>query len=174
MAPAWSQQTNLGRYVPPTMTGGGGRFNSNQWNNQGGFDYNLPGSYGSPLGQGQFAPMPQMFQQYLQQMGQFGGGMGGGFDREGFSGIMQEEPSGIKDGTPLRIGPSRSAPTFTPRQFQQYSSRSFDDNVPGTGMSQMDFIRRGDPALYNQLAAENQAGYDAQLFNEWRRQFGGG
>jgi hypothetical protein len=57
------------------MNGMGG-YNSNQWNDMGGMDYNLPGSYGSPLGQGQFAPMPQMFQQYLQQMGQFGGGMG--------------------------------------------------------------------------------------------------
>jgi hypothetical protein len=75
MAPAWSQQNNLGRYRPPTMNGMGG-YNSNQWNDMGGMDYNLPGSYGSPLGQGQFAPMPQMFQQYLQQMGQFGGGMG--------------------------------------------------------------------------------------------------
>lgn len=79
-APAWSQQTNLGRYVPPTMSGMGG-YNSNVWNNQGGYDYNLPGSYGSPLGQGQFAPMPrqfQQFQQYMQQM-QYGGGGQGGF-----------------------------------------------------------------------------------------------
>jgi hypothetical protein len=45
----------------------GGRFgfNSNQWNNFGGYDYNLPGSYGSPQGGGQFAPMPGQFAQYM-------------------------------------------------------------------------------------------------------------
>jgi hypothetical protein len=116
-APAWSQQTNLGRYAPPTMTqfgGGAGGFNSNQWNNQGGYDYNLPGSYGSPLGQGQFAPMPQQFQQYLQQMSQqfpqyqqqqMGfGGMGGGM------------PPG-KDGRPLMEGPQPGmAPMFGQRR----------------------------------------------------------
>jgi hypothetical protein len=65
-APSYMQQTNLGRYVPPTM-GDGGRFgyNSNQWNNFGGYDYNLPGSYGSPQGGGQFAPMPGQFGQYM-------------------------------------------------------------------------------------------------------------
>lgn len=65
-APSSIQQTNLGRYVPPTM-GDGGRFgyNSNQWNNFGGYDYNLPGSYGSPQGGGQFAPMPGQFSQYM-------------------------------------------------------------------------------------------------------------
>jgi hypothetical protein len=78
MAPAWSQQNNLGRYRPPTMNGMGG-YNSNQWNDMGGMDYNLPGSYGSPLGQGQFAPMPQMFQQYLQQMQRGNQPQGGGF-----------------------------------------------------------------------------------------------
>lgn len=71
MAPAWSQQTNLGRYRPPTMSDFGG-YNSNMWNDFGGMGYNLPGSYGSPLGQGQFAPMPRQFQQYLM-----GGGFGG-------------------------------------------------------------------------------------------------
>jgi hypothetical protein len=78
MAPAWSQQTNLGRYRPPTMSDFGG-YNSNMWNDQGGMDYNLPGSYGSPLGQGQFAPMPRQFQQYL--MGGGFGGMGRDMDR---------------------------------------------------------------------------------------------
>lgn len=65
-APSYMQQTNLGRYVPPTM-GDGGRFgyNSNQWNNFGGYDYNLPGSYGSPQGGGQFAPMPGQFGAYM-------------------------------------------------------------------------------------------------------------
>lgn len=65
-APSYMQQTNLGRYVPPTMSDGG-RFgyNSNQWNNFGGYDYNLPGSYGSPQGGGQFAPMPGQFAQYM-------------------------------------------------------------------------------------------------------------
>ena len=67
-APSYLQQTNLGRYVPPTMQqwGPNGGFNSNQWNNQGGWNYNLPGSYGSPQGQGQFAPMPGQFAQYMQ------------------------------------------------------------------------------------------------------------
>lgn len=120
-APAWSQQTNLGRYVPPTMSsfgGNAGGFNSNSWNNQGGYDYNLPGSYGSPLGQGQFAPMPQQFMQYLQQMGGFGGGMGGGmgdYEREAF--ISGGMPPG-KDGRPLREGPQFGvAPMFNRRRF---------------------------------------------------------
>lgn len=65
-APSYMQQTNLGRYVPPTMSDGGRfGFNSNQWNNFGGYDYNLPGSYGSPQGGGQFAPMPGQFAQYM-------------------------------------------------------------------------------------------------------------
>lgn len=64
--PSWQQQQNLGRYVPPTMTGGNGQWNTNQWNNSGGYNYNLPGSYGSPQGGGQFAPMPGQFQQYMQ------------------------------------------------------------------------------------------------------------
>lgn len=95
-APSYMQQTNLGRYTPPTMQDGGRYgFNSNQWNNSGGYNYNLPGSYGSPQGGGQFAPMPGQFQQYMQPnqlsgntfgfgnpfgqgMQQGGGGMGGG------------------------------------------------------------------------------------------------
>lgn len=64
-APSSIQQTNLGRYVPPTMTGGNGQWNTNQWNNSGGYNYNLPGSYGSPQGGGQFAPMPGQFGQYM-------------------------------------------------------------------------------------------------------------
>ena len=64
--PSWQQQQNLGRYVPPTMTGGNGQWNTNQWNNSGGYNYNLPGSYGSPQGGGQFAPMPGQFGQYMQ------------------------------------------------------------------------------------------------------------
>jgi hypothetical protein len=84
MAPAWSQQNNLGRYRPPTMNGMGG-YNSNQWNDMGGMDYNLPGSYGSPLGQGQFAPMPRQFQQFMM------GGMGGGFGGMGLDRVRQQQ-----------------------------------------------------------------------------------
>lgn len=68
-APAWQQQTNLGRYRPPTMRGGNGQWNSNVWNDFGGYDYNLPGSYGSPMGQGQFAPMLNQFRQQFGMAG---------------------------------------------------------------------------------------------------------
>jgi len=59
------QSPYLGRYTPPTMQPGSaflqqGLYNSNQWNNQGGYQYNLPNSYGQTglnYGQGQ-APMP--------------------------------------------------------------------------------------------------------------------
>lgn len=115
MAPAWSQQTNLGRYRPPTMNGMGG-YNSNQWNDMGGMDYNLPGSYGSPLGQGQFAPMPQMFQQYLEQMGGYmpQRNMMGRFPNMMMMGpqymapneeVYNPTPPG-KDGRPLMEGPA--------------------------------------------------------------------
>jgi hypothetical protein len=93
MAPAWSQQNNLGRYRPPTMNGMGG-YNSNQWNDMGGMDYNLPGSYGSPLGQGQFAPMPRQFQQFMM------GGMGGGFGGVGLDRMRQQQMAGFGLGFP--------------------------------------------------------------------------
>lgn len=57
------QSSQLGRYVPPTMQPGSqGLYNSNQWNNNGGYQYNLPNAYGQTglnygQGQGQ-APMP--------------------------------------------------------------------------------------------------------------------
>jgi len=59
------QSAQLGRYTPPTMQQGNaflqqGLYNSNQWNNNGGYQYNLPNSYGQTglnYGQGQ-APMP--------------------------------------------------------------------------------------------------------------------
>lgn len=87
------QSAQLGRYTPPTMQQGNaflqqGLYNSNQWNNNGGYQYNLPNSYGQTglnygQGQGQ-APMPpyqgmsgqaqgfynQMGQQFNQNMGQ--------------------------------------------------------------------------------------------------------
>jgi hypothetical protein len=94
MAPAWSQQNNLGRYRPPTMNGMGG-YNSNQWNDMGGMDYNLPGSYGSPLGQGQFAPMPRQFQQFMM------GGMGGGFGGVGLDRMRQQQIADFGMGTPI-------------------------------------------------------------------------
>jgi hypothetical protein len=76
-APSWQQQQNLGRYRPPTMSGtGGGRFNTNTWNDDGGYDYNLPGSFGSPQGNAQFAPMPGQFAQFFPSSFVGGGFMG--------------------------------------------------------------------------------------------------
>lgn len=40
------QQQNLGRYVPPTYSMGSN--NQPQWANQGGYEYNVPNSYGGP------------------------------------------------------------------------------------------------------------------------------
>lgn len=103
-APAWSQQTNLGRYRPPTMTqfgGNAGGFNSNQWNDFGGMDYNLPGSYGSPLGQGQFAPMPgQFMQQYMQLMGMGAQPYDPGYDSIGMGNDMNYASTRMSGGMP--------------------------------------------------------------------------
>lgn len=88
------QSPYLGRYTPPTMQPGSaflqqGLYNSNQWNNQGGYQYNLPNSYGQTgLNYGQFAQMPmandvggytqpQMDQFQQQRMAQFEQRQGG-------------------------------------------------------------------------------------------------
>lgn len=65
------QSPQLGRYIPPTMQPGSaflqqGLYNSNQWNNNGGYQYNLPNSYGQTglnYGQGQAAMYPGMYNQ---------------------------------------------------------------------------------------------------------------
>lgn len=156
-APAWQQQTNLGRYTPPTMGPGGpqnGGYNSNTWNNQGGMDYNLPGSYGSPLGQGQFAPMPGQFQQYLQQM------MMTMQPQQQPSQQMGYMPPG-KDGTPLRMGqpqPSFGRGGFSnpydvqpPAPGYQPPAPRPEDMVPGSNMSPLEWRRQfGDPGMFDQ------------------------
>lgn len=174
-APAWSQQTNLGRYTPPTMLGGPGSYNSNRWNNQGGYDYNLPGSYGSPLGQGQFAPMPaqfqQMLQQYFSQQQQQGSPMDYGTGGFGPSPTMQPG----KDGTPLRIGPATQQapmiPEFQPRQFQRYGTRP-EDQVPGSAMGQMDWLQMyGDRGAYDREAEAQQAAYNQSQMMDYRNRY---
>lgn len=154
-APSYMQQTNLGRYVPPTMSDGGRfGFNSNQWNNFGGYDYNLPGSYGSPQGGGQFAPMPGQFTQYMNpnmlsgntfayndpfamsMMGGFrgmGGGFGGGRRRQYLDEMMaqrdQFRPPG-KDGTPLMEGPA-PVPTYDTDQARQINMNALYQMMGG-------------------------------------------
>lgn len=74
------QSSQLGRYTPPTMQQGSaflqqGLYNSNQWNNQGGYQYNLPNSYGQTgLNYQQGMAMYPQFQQggYGQIASQFG------------------------------------------------------------------------------------------------------
>jgi len=104
-APSSIQQTNLGRYVPPTMTGGNGQWNTNQWNNSGGYNYNLPGSYGSPQGGGQFAPMPGQFGQYMFPNQLSGNTFGfGNLSGQG----MQQYP----DLYAMRMGGGNGAPSY--------------------------------------------------------------
>lgn len=56
-----TQQPGLGRYAPPTMSDP----NSNQWNNQGGYAYNLPTSFG-PYGNTWGTPTPTAQQPGMQ------------------------------------------------------------------------------------------------------------
>lgn len=109
------QSAQLGRYVPPTMQPGSaflqqGLYNSNQWNNNGGYQYNLPNSYGQTglnYGQGQapmfqgmynqgqmynmgsnqgFAPIGQMAGAYDQLQGQYNQNMGQMMNRQQWQG----------------------------------------------------------------------------------------
>jgi hypothetical protein len=115
-APSYIQQTNLGRYTPPTMQDGGRYgFNSNTWNNSGGSNYDLRGSYGSPAGQGQFAPMPGMFQQYMQPNMLSGNTFGygnpyGGMNQDMMYAMQEQQRMGMGPMAPDKVGrpfPSR-------------------------------------------------------------------
>lgn len=70
------QQGNLGRYRPPTYTQGPN--NQQNWNDQGGYEYNVPNSYGGP---GNY--YGQEGQGYGRQGMQQGYGGGGGGYRQG-------------------------------------------------------------------------------------------
>lgn len=151
---AWQQQQQYGRYVPPTMQQSGySGWNSNTWNqNQGPYNYNIPGSYGSPLGGGQFAPMPGMFQGYVPQQG---GGSFYGPQQPMYDGMgpvaPQMQPG--KDGTPLRVGPNTQmiqdmeaamrAPTFQPQPWQRPNREFVSRDAALTGGTRpLDFLRQ--------------------------------
>jgi hypothetical protein len=147
-APSWQQQQNLGRYRPPTMSGtGGGRFNTNTWNDDGGYDYNLPGSFGSPQGNAQFAPMLRQFQQFFPgNMGSnpFGpvggfapqfGGMGGGMGPQ--QGPSQPSPN-LRDNREQPQPQAPKAPSWTTgflNSLQTAQQRYGDQGGGGDGMA---------------------------------------
>ena len=58
------QQSDLGRYRPPTLAGDGN--DPTNWNDYGGYDYNLPSAYGptpnTPNSQGPYGGYPQYLQ----------------------------------------------------------------------------------------------------------------
>ena len=94
------QSAQLGRYTPPTMQQGNaflqqGLYNSNQWNNNGGYQYNLPNSYGQTglnYGQGQAPVFQGMYNQ--GQMYNMGNNQGQGFAPIG---QMAEQAQGAYD-----------------------------------------------------------------------------
>ena len=171
MAPAWSQQNNLGRYRPPTMNGMGG-YNSNQWNDMGGMDYNLPGSYGSPLGQGQFAPMPRQFQQFMM------GGMGGGFGGMGLDRMRQQQIADFGMGGQEWFIPGPDIDFLTGNRFRGGGLYP-DTNFLGGGGSYEDYRNnwQGSNRFANGQFGTTQVipGEDIPLSEEeWRASQGGG
>jgi hypothetical protein len=176
-APSYIQQTNLGRYTPPTMTGGNGQWNTNQWNNSGGSNYNLPGSYGSPAGQGQFAPMPGQFQQYMfpnQLSGNtfgFGNPFGQGMQQGGAPSrddIYQQMIRQFGGGSPYQGGGGMGGRmSFSDPQNLLGQGRS-QVNQFGFNQQQLD----DDPRAFQEWAAQamNAPGQDPQYAAQIRAQ----
>ena len=131
------QSAQLGRYTPPTMQPGSaflqqGLYNSNQWNNNGGYQYNLPNSYGQTglnYGQGQAAMYPGMYNQ--GQMYNMGNNQGQG--QQLLAGMMNayfSDPSSFQD-SQLRD------------QMRQQLQGLFSQNTGPSPMQQVNFGQQG-------------------------------
>ncbi len=113
------QSPQLGRYVPPTLSGSGN--DPTMWNNNGGYSYNIPNSYGS--GQwNQFSSRDVAFPQFGQSMN----------TPNPDSGMVR---TGMPNGLPMRPNDPRGNPDMSPGMSQQQMGQQLSGiSAPASGL----------------------------------------